>query len=149
RTYFSMMAYAAVPAIIATIIAFLAYWITHARALKFAGEGLGRHRWYRGASALALLLLAIITGTATTDTWIVVRYFGGRGVGGHAAAWHDPVFDKPLAFYLFELPFYSVMLKFVLTVVVVSAILYWLAARAWQLSKTFPDLRQGPQNIKL
>ena len=150
RTYFSMMAYAVIPAAIATIIGFIAFWVSHARALKFAGTGLGRHRLYRRISTLALLLLGLFVGLATTDTWTVVRYFGGRGVGGHAAAWHDPVFDKPLAFYLFELPFYSVLLRFVFTVVVASAILYWAAARAWQLSKTFPDLRHGmPQNIKL
>ncbi len=150
RTYFSMMLYALVPAALATVIAFVAYWITHARALKFAGTGLGRHRWYTLVSTLALLVLAVITAAATTDTWVVVRYFGGSGVGGHATAWHDPVFDKPLAFYLFELPFYSVLLKFVLTVVVISAVLYWLAARAWQISRTLPDLRQvSPSNIKI
>jgi len=150
RTYFSMMAYAVIPVAITTIIGFIAFWVAHARALKFAGTGLGQHRWYRRLSTLGLFLLGLFVGVATTDTWTVVRYFGGRGVGGHAAAWHDPVFDKPLAFYLFELPFYSVLLRFVFTVVVVSAILYWAAARAWQLSKTFPDLRQGgPYNIKL
>ena len=150
RTYFSMLAYAVVPAAIAAIIAFISFWIAHARALKFAGTGLRHHRMYAVISTIALLLLGIFVGMATTDTWTVVRYFGGRGVGGHAAAWHDPVFDKPLAFYLFELPFYSVLLRFVFTVVVVSAILYWAAARAWQLSKTFPKLREGgPYNIKL
>src|SRR5690242_11091343 len=96
HTYFSMMAYAVIPAAIATVIGFIAFWISHARALKFAGTGLGRHRWYRRISTLALLLVGLFVGLGTTDTWTVVRYFGGRGVGGHAAAWHDPVFDKPL-----------------------------------------------------
>ncbi len=148
RTYLSLLAYAVVPVAIAGLIAFVAFWTSHARALKFAGTGLGRHRWYRRISTLAILVLAVLIGIATTDTWAVVRYFGGRGVGGQAAAWHDAVFNKPLAFYLFELPFYSVLLRFVFTVVVVSAILYWLSARLWQLRNSMPDFRREPFNMR-
>ena len=60
QTYFSMLAYAVVPVAIATVIAFIAFWIAHARALKFAGTGLGRHRWYRRLSTLALFLLGLL-----------------------------------------------------------------------------------------
>ena len=149
RTYFSMLLYEIVPAAIAALIAFAVFWTAHARSLKHAGTGLGRHRLYARIATLALLVIAIFVGMATTDTWTVVRYFGGRGVGGQAAAWHDPVFNKPLAFYLFELPFYSVLLRFVFTVVVVSAVLYWLSARAWELSRNIPDWRREPGNIRL
>ena len=148
RTWFSMLAYSVVPVVIAAVIGFLVLWISHARALKFAGAGFGMHRWYGRISTLAILLVAILIASATTDTWVVVRYFGGRGIGGHAAAWHDPVYGQPLSFYLFELPFYSVLLRFVLTVIVVSAILYWVTARAWQLSRSFPDFRRDPQSIR-
>ena len=42
------------------------------------------------------------------------------------------------------------LLRFVFTVVVISAILYWAAARVWQLSKTFPSLKQGgPYNFDI
>jgi len=139
RTYFSILAYEVVPVAIAAVIAFVVFWIAHARALKFAGTGIGQHRWYARISTLGILLLAIFVALATTDTWVVVRFFGGRGLAGAATAWRDPVFNKPLAFYLFELPFYSVLLRFVFTIVVVSAILYWVAARAWQLRKTMPE----------
>lgn len=149
HTWFSMLAYSVVPVAIAAVIGFVAFWIAHARALKLAGTGLGQHPWYARIATLAILLLSILIGAATTDTWAVVRYFGGRGIGGHAAAWHDPVFDKPLAFYLFELPFYSVLLRFVFTIVVVSAILYWATARAWELSKQLPEFRREPHNIRL
>lgn len=149
RTYFSMLAYAVVPAAIATVIAFIAFWISHARALKFAGTGMSEHRWYARIATLGALVLAIIVGVATTDTWTVVRYFGGRGMAGTAAAWHDPVFNQSLAFYLFELPFYSVLLRFVFAVIVVSAVVYWIAARAWQLSKSFPEWRDEPRQIRI
>jgi hypothetical protein len=149
RTWFSMLAYAVIPPAIATIIGFVLLWVAHARALKFAGTGLGQHRWYARISTLVIFIVALVIGIATTDTWTVVRYFGGLGVGGGAAAWHDPVYNKPLTFYLFELPFYSVLVKFLFTIVIVSALVYWLSARLWQLAKTFPDFRKEPFNLKL
>src|SRR5258708_3303031 len=144
-----MLAYTVFPPAIATIIGFILLWVAHARALKFAGTGLGKHRWYARISTLGIFVVALVRGIATTDTWTVVRYFGGLGVGGAAAEWQDPVFNKPLSFYLFELPFYSVLVRFVFTIVIVSAIVYWLTARLWQLSKSFPDLRTEPFNLKL
>ena len=47
----------------------------------------------------------------------MVRYFGGRDLGGAATAWHDPVFGNPLSFYLFKIPFYSDLLGLVLGIV--------------------------------
>ena len=82
RTWFSMLAYTVVPPAIATIIGFILLWVAHARALKFAGTGLGKHRWYARISTLAIFVVALLIGIATTDTWTVVRYFGGLGVGG-------------------------------------------------------------------
>ena len=84
-------------------------WLAHARALKFAGTGLGEHRLYARISALALLLLGYLISAASIDTWTVVRFAGSRGLPAAATAWHDAVFDKPLSFYLFDLPFYGML----------------------------------------
>ncbi|HLJ46239.1 MAG TPA: UPF0182 family protein [Bryobacteraceae bacterium] len=149
-TYFSMLAYAVVPAAIATVISFPVFWVAHARALKFAGTGLAKHPLYAKISTLVLLLLSILIGMSTTDTWTVVRYFGGRNVGGQASAWHDPVFGQPLAFYLFELPFYSVLLHFVFAVVIVAAVLYWATGRGWQIRRSLPEMKlAGNFNLEL
>jgi uncharacterized membrane protein (UPF0182 family) len=139
RTWFSMLTYSIVPTAAATLIAFVVFWIAHARALKHAGTGLGEHPLYAKLSTLAVLLIALFLSLGTLDTWTVVRYFGGRGLGGAAAAWHDPAFDNPLSFYLFAIPFYSDLLGLVLGIIVIAGLIYWLTARGWQIQSTVGD----------
>ncbi len=57
------------------------------------------------------------------------------------------VFQKPLSFYLFDLPFYGLLRSYVLALVIFCILLYWVAARAWQLRYRFPDLRE-PREIR-
>jgi len=145
RTWLSMLYYAMAPVAGATLFAFLALWITHARALHFAGTSLREHPLYSKVSALALLFLSYLIAGACVDTWTVVRFVGSRGLPAVATAWHDAVFQKPLAFYLFDLPFYLLFRGYVLSVVIFCILLYWVAARAWQLRFRFPDLRDQGQ----
>jgi uncharacterized membrane protein (UPF0182 family) len=139
RTWFSMLAYGVVPTAAATILGFLVFWIAHARALKHAGTGLGRYPLYAKLSTLALFLLALMVSVSTMDTWTVVRYFGGKDLGEASTAWHDPSFGNPLAFYLFKIPFYSDLLSWLLTIVVMGSLIYWLVGRAWQFRASVPD----------
>jgi len=139
RTWFSMLAYGIIPVSAATLIAFIIFWIAHARALKHAGTGLREHRLYALLSTLAILLIALMLSASTLDTWTVVRYFGGKDLGGAAASWHDPVFNNPLSFYLFEIPFYSDLLGLVLGIVVLGSLMHWLAVRGWQIRATVGD----------
>ena len=139
RTWFSILAYSLVPIAAATLLGFIVFWIAHAGALKHAGTSLRYHPLYAKLSLLAVFLIALALSTATLDTWTVVRYFGGRGVGGEAASWRDPAFGNPLAFYFFEVPFYSDLLGLVLGMVVIAALIYWLAARGWQLRDSVVD----------
>ena len=139
RTWFSMLAYSVVPTAVAMIVAFAIFFIAHARALKHAGTGLGQHPLYAKLSTLVILLIALILALGAIDTWTIVRYFGGRGLGGAAAAWHDPAFGNPLSFYLFEIPFYSDLLGLVLGIIVIAGLIYWLAARGWQIQATVGD----------
>ncbi len=139
RTWFSMLAYSIVPTAAATVVAFLAFWIAHARALKHAGTGMGEHPLYAKLSIVVVFLIALVLSLGTLDTWTVVRYFGGKGLGGAAAAWHDPAFGNPLSFYLFEIPFYSDLLGLVLGIIVIAGLIYWLAARGWQIRSSVGD----------
>ncbi len=138
-TWINTWIYNYAPAAGATLLAFAVLWIAHARALKNAGTGLGRYPMYARLSTLGILGLAVILALASMDSWTVVRYFGGRTLAHNPAEWHDPVFQQPLAFYLFDLPFYSVLLSLVLTIVAAAAILYWVATRLWQLRATVSD----------
>jgi uncharacterized membrane protein (UPF0182 family) len=143
RTWLSMLYYSFAPLAAATLAAFGVLWLAHARALKFAGTGLGEHRLYARLSALVLLVLSYLISAASIDTWTVVRFAGSRGLPAAATAWHDAVFDKPLSFYLFDLPFYGMVRGWVLGLAIFSILLYWIAARAWQLRFKLPQLRDA------
>ncbi len=143
RTWLSMLYYGVAPVAAATLLAFAALWLAHARALKFAGTSLGEHRLYTWISTLALLALGYLIAAAAIDTWTVVRFAGSRGLPAATSSWHDAVFLKPLSFYLFDLPFYLMLRSYVLALVIFCILVYWIAARAWQIRYRFPDLRQA------
>ncbi len=139
RTWFSMLAYSVIPATGATIIAFIIFWIAHSLALKQAHVRLREHPLYAKLTAIGIFLIAMIVALSTLDTWTVVRYFGGRDLGGAATAWRDPVFGNPLSFYLFKIPFYSDLLGLLVGIVVMGALIYWAAERGWELTGRVGD----------
>ncbi len=144
-TWFAMLAYGFAPMLAATLFAFGVLWVAHARALKFAGSGLAGHAIYAWISSAGLLFLGYLIAAGSIETWTVVRYLGARGMPAEANAWHDSVFGLPLKFYLFDLPFYSDLRGYLLALIIVSVLVYWVAARGWQLRYRLPqmgDLRQ-------
>src|SRR5579871_2285736 len=141
NTWLSLLTHSLAPLAGATLLAFAVLWIAHARAVKFGGTRLGEHSIYARISTLALLLLAYLISAASVDTWTVVRFAGSRGLPGAATAWHDSVFQKPLSFYLFDLPFYNLLRNYVLALAIICILLYWIAARGWQLRHRISDIR--------
>ena len=140
RTWLSMLTYSVAPVAAATVVAFAVLWITHARALKFAGTRLGEHPIYARLATLATFALGYFIAASSIDTWTVIRFAGSRDLASPATAWHDAVFAQPLSFYLFDLPFYDLLRGYVLALVILSILVYWAAARGWQLRHRFPDL---------
>src|SRR5208283_1834328 len=94
-------------------------------------------------STLAVLLVSYLIAASAIDTWTVVRFAGSRNLATTASGWRDTVFDKPLSFYLFDLPFYGMLRSYVLALVIVSILLYWIAARAWQLRYKLSDIQSA------
>ncbi len=140
-TWIDMLLYSIAPLTAATLLAFAALWLAHARGLSHAGRSWRQSRAYAAVSALALLFVAWMLASATIDTWSVVRYFGGRNLPAETATWQDAIFGLPLGFYLFDLPFYTVLRRYLLALAIVSAVVYWLSARAWQLIEKFPEMQ--------
>ena len=133
QTWIALLMYSLAPVAAAAVVVFVVLFTAHARGMKFGGERLGRHKWYARVSSAVLLLVSIVLAGSIVETWTVVRYFGGLHLPPEAKAWHDPVFAQPLKFYLFDLPFYSLLRSFLLVLAVASAVVYWLTARGWQL----------------
>ena len=140
-TWLSVLTYSIAPLAAATLLAFVVLWLAHARALHFAGASLRDNGLYAKASALGLLIVSYFIAAACIDNWTVVRFAGSRGLEASAAGASDAIFGKPLSFYLFDLPFYDLLRGYVLAVVIVAILLYWIAARAWQLRSQLADLR--------
>lgn len=141
-TWLRMWLYRWAPVIAQWLILFAALWLAHARGMKYAGTGLRQHRTYARLVTLAALLLALFLTAAAVDGWVVARFFGGREV---VSDWRDPVFDRSLAFYFFELPFYSRLAGFLAVGAASAAAVYYATARLWQLRLRFPELWQRGQ----
>ncbi|MGH9718944.1 MAG: UPF0182 family protein, partial [Bryobacteraceae bacterium] len=145
ETWFSRLAYGVIPLSAATVLASALLWIAHARGMKFAGESLGDFPVYARLATLAALAIGFLLAASTLDTWTVIRYAAARGLDRSAAAWHDPVFGLPLAFYMFDLPFYSGVRRFLFGVAIGCFVVYWASARGWQLRRKFPSGRYDEQ----
>jgi uncharacterized protein len=141
ETWIGMLTYSVAPLAGTTLLAFAVLWFTHARALKFAGSSLRDHGLYAKAAALGLLVLSYFIASASIDNWTVVRFAGSRGLQAAAAGATDAIFQKPLSFYLFDLPFYELVRGYAMALVIVAILLYWVAARAWQLRYRIEELR--------
>ncbi|MGA7236081.1 MAG: UPF0182 family protein, partial [Bryobacteraceae bacterium] len=117
ETWIGMLTYSVAPLAGATLLAFAVLWFTHARALKFAGSSLRDHGLYAKAAALGLLVLSYFIASASIDNWTVVRFAGSRGLQAAAAGATDAIFQKPLSFYLFDLPFYELVRGYAMALV--------------------------------
>lgn len=145
QTWVNLYLYAFSPVAVATLLAFGVLWVAHSLALQFAGARLRDYRLYAILSSAALLFLAFLVASATLETWTVVRFMGGRTLGDIPSAFHDAVFGKPLSFYLFDLPFYSDLRRYLFALAVIAILLYWVAARVWQLRYRLPEIRESGQ----
>lgn len=147
ETWLQMLTYGFLPAAFGVLPAFAALWVAHARGMKSAGTGLRENPNYARLASGGLLLLSVILSSAAIDSGAVIRYAGSRGLD--PGAWRDPVFGNPLAFYFFQLPFYRVLLGYLLTVSFFTAAIYWLTARGWSLRQRVSGWQQsGPVEIE-
>jgi uncharacterized protein len=136
-TWISMLWYSIAPAAAGALVAFIGLWVAHSRGLHFAGSRPRNSRFYSQLVAVVLAIVAIVFATASIDYWTVMRFFGSRGITLSPDAWRDPVFAHTLAFYLFDLPFYSQVLGFVFALAILCALVFWFTARGWQLIDRF------------
>jgi len=103
-TWIAMLWYSISPMGIGAVLAAVALWVAHARGMHFAGVRRRDHPLYSWLMLVALAIVAIIVASASIDYWTVMRYIGSRGSMGARGGWIDPVFSRPLSFYLFGLP---------------------------------------------
>jgi uncharacterized protein len=146
-TWISLLLYGTVPIVLAAILFFSAFWTAFKIGLQNE-PGISRSSIFKRSfiSRIALVvfaLLAIGVANATVDSWAVVRYFGGLRLPSAHSEFIDPIFGRPLHFYFFGLPFYSMLLRVVLVGAVLALLIYWLAAHLETLSRRISNLPSG------
>lgn len=150
-TWLDLYAYSTLPVVAGTLAAWIVLVIAHGRAVNFAGGRVSDYPFYSRIAVLALLLLSFLVAGASIDNWTVLRFAGSRAMeqAGPGEVFQDPIFGKPLGFYLFDLPFWSELRGYVFTVVILAIMVYWLVARGWQLRFTLPELTRGPIDLSV
>jgi hypothetical protein len=143
ETWFSMLIYQILPAVAASLIAWVVMLWAHRGGVQFAGAPVGRYRWYSKIVPLALLVPAVVFVGSSVDSWTVMAYVGASGVTVPADAWTDPVFGKHLSFFLFSLPFLYLLLRFVFVTAVFAILVFWAAGRGWQMFERLNRFRES------
>jgi uncharacterized protein len=143
-TWINLLLYGTVPVVIATIL----FWIAFSLSFKFGSRnndtqplfGFLKRSLLSRLAYLLLFFVALIAANATVDNWTVVRFAGGSRLPRQAAEFIDPIFGKPLHFYFFGLPFYNMLLHVIITGIVLSLIIYWLASNVETLAGRMPTM---------
>ncbi|MGB8888554.1 MAG: UPF0182 family protein [Candidatus Korobacteraceae bacterium] len=133
NTWFSMLWYSIAPTAVGALLALIALYVSHGRALHFAGVRPRDYPLYSRLVPVGLAVIAILFASASIDFWTVMRFLGSRGLAAPPDAWQDHVFSHALPFYLFDLPFYSDLLGFLFVLAILCAVVFWITARGWQL----------------
>jgi uncharacterized membrane protein (UPF0182 family) len=142
-TWFSILLYQFAPALAAGLLAWFAALWGHARGMSFAGVPRGAYGLYNRVSAGVLLLISFAFLASSIDAWKVMAYVGSLNIQVPADAWQDPVFSKDLSFYLFHLPFYYVLLRYLLGLAIFVIVIFWATARGWQIYERFQRFRSA------
>lgn len=145
-TWISMMLYSVGPGLACWLLAFIVFWTAHARGMKSAGTGMGARPMYARLATLVILAGSALYVSFVMDSWVVVRYLGGHGTA--AQGWRDPIYGQPLSFYLFDLPFYRLLLGVGLSLVLLAAILHAITAHSWRAFRNIGDLQQVVIDIR-
>jgi len=148
NTWIDLYAYSTLPIAAATLIAWIALLIAHARAVRFAGGQVSDYPLYSRLSSVVMLALAFFVADASIDNWTVLRFAGSRSLS-HTGGFPDPIFGKPVTFYLFDLPFWSDIRGYIFAVVILSILVYWLVARGWQLRFSLPEIFRGTVDLSV
>ena len=137
-TWETLIIYGFLPQLVAGVVTFIVLWIAHARGMKLANRNLRDHRVYAIAVNLGLAFFSFLYGRAISSEDTLL-FLGAQRTGGAATPWRDPVFFKPLTFYLLELPFLRDAVVFVAVLFGLAAVVTFVTSRAWLLGK---QLRQ-------
>ena len=147
-TWFSILLYKIVPTSLAALLAWTGLLWAHRRGTAFAGADTSGFPLYRKIVPVILLVLAAVFIASQVQSWVVMAYVGSRGISAGPGHWVDPIFGQDLAFYLFDLPFLKLLVKYLFTLAFVGAVVFWVSARGWQVFHQFKRFRAEGGNVE-
>ncbi len=143
-TWLNLLLYGTVPVALALLLFWAlfygAFWLGMRETPDRPLLGFLRRPLVLRLAVVLFFLIALVAANATVDNWTVVRYFGGLRLPPSPSLYIDPIFGRPLSFYVFGLPFYRMLLNVVLVAALGSLIIYWLASNAHHLGNQLPTL---------
>src|SRR5690348_10951609 len=146
-TWINLLLYGTVPILLAILIFFTAFWTAFHLGIRHTPNallfGFLKRSFVIRVAAIVLALFSIGVANATVDSWTVVRFFGGLRQTPAPGEFIDPIFQKPLHFYLFDLPFFNLLLTVALVGAVLSLLIYWAAAHADRVSQLLQNRLPG------
>ena len=143
QTWVSLLIYQILPAVAASVIAWAVMLWAHRGGVQFAAAPVARYRWYSKVVPLVLVVPAVVFIGSSVDSWTVMAYVGSSGVTIPPDAWTDPIFGKHLSFFLFSLPFYYLLLRFVFVTAVFAILVFWATGRGWQIFERLNRFREA------
>ena len=147
-TWFSILLYKIVPTVLASLLAWAALLWAHRRGTAFAGADTSPFSLYRKIVPVVLLVVAAVFIGSQVESWVVMAYVGSRGIAAGGGHWVDPIFGYNLAFYLFDLPFLKLLVKYLFTLAFVGIAVFWLSGRGWQIYQQFKRFRADGGNLE-
>ncbi len=146
-TWISLLLYGTGPLVLTILVFFFAFWLAFRIGTRHEPDtplfGVLKRSFVSKIAAAGAALVAIIAANATVDSWTVVRYFGGLRLPAGAGGFTDPIFHKPLQFYFFGLPFYSMLVGVILTGAVLVLLIYWLSSNAGMLTRALRNMQSA------
>lgn len=149
QTWYSLLLYGTLPLALATLFFFAAFFLAFRAGTRRERPG-DAIRFLRSPlvarlTALVLLVFSLGLANAAISNWTVVRFFGSVQVSSPPGEYIDPIFGRPLHFYLFDLPFYQTLLRVLILAAVFSILIYWLTSNAEILRRSMPSVTDRGQ----
>ena len=133
QTWITMLLYRVFPVTIASLLCWPVLLWAHRSGTAFAGASTSAYSIYSKLVPVALLAASAAFVGSSIDHLKVMTFVGSQSLALPADAWSDPVFGNHLPFYLFGVPFYTMLVRFVFATTVLSALVFWASGRGWQI----------------
>ena len=147
-TWFSILLYKIVPTVLASLLAWTALLWAHRRGTAFAGADTSQYSVYRMIAPVALLVVAVVFIGSQVESWVVMAFVGSRGIAAGTSHWVDPIFGRDLAFYLFDLPFLKLLVRYLFMLALFGIAVFWISGRGWQIFRQFRQFRADGGNLE-